>query len=321
MKGENLLGEKFGKLKVIEKTDKRENAYIVWKCICDCGGMIDVNTKKLKRGTVTNCGCIVKNNAKNGTKAENLLGKKFGYLTVKERVENQRGRTCWKCRCDCGKSHIVTAHELKSGKCKSCGCYKKEHASRTIVDLKGKSFGRLKVLYEMRERDENGSVMWMCACSCGKTKAISESGLVHGQAKSCGCYAEEHRKNIYKQLHRMDGTCIEILEKRKNRRDNTSGFRGIVITEHNRYKAYIGFKKEKYYLGTFDTFIEAKAARLNAEEKLHNGFVEVYYWWKQKSESNKEWAENNPLTYEVIQLQDRSFHVITNEEYNAYKNI
>ena len=177
------------------------------------------------------------------------------------------------------------------------------------------------MLYEMRERDENGSVMWMCACGCGKTKAISESRLVHGQAKSCGCYAEEHRKNIYKQLHRMDGTCIEILEKRKNRRDNTSGFRGIVITEHNRYKAYIGFKKEKYYLGTFDTFIEAKAARLNAEEKLHNGFVEVYYWWKQKSESNKEWAENNPLTYEVIQLQDRSFHVITNEEYNAYKNI
>jgi len=35
----NLIGERFGRLTVIEKTDKRKNGSIVWKCQCDCGNI------------------------------------------------------------------------------------------------------------------------------------------------------------------------------------------------------------------------------------------------------------------------------------------
>jgi hypothetical protein len=33
----NLIGQKFNKLLVLEKTSQREGGSIVWKCKCDCG--------------------------------------------------------------------------------------------------------------------------------------------------------------------------------------------------------------------------------------------------------------------------------------------
>ncbi len=116
-----LSGMRFGRLTVLGRTEKTEDRYALWHCRCDCGNEILVNTKRLTRGTIRNCGCEPKITGKNGTKAEDLTGKRFGNLTVLYRVENVRGRTRWACRCDCGNIHIASARDLKGGKCKSCG--------------------------------------------------------------------------------------------------------------------------------------------------------------------------------------------------------
>lgn len=59
--------------------------------------------------------------------ASNLIGQKFGRLTVIARAENnKRGQTRWLCKCECGNEKIVGAYLLKSGQTKSCGCFKKE---------------------------------------------------------------------------------------------------------------------------------------------------------------------------------------------------
>ena len=57
---QNLVGERFDKLTVLEKLPEKEDRYATWRCKCDCGGEIVVNTKRLLRGTITNCGCIPK---------------------------------------------------------------------------------------------------------------------------------------------------------------------------------------------------------------------------------------------------------------------
>ena len=44
-----------------------------------------------------------------------LIGQKFGRLTVIERAKNKGKKTCWKCRCDCGNFCVIAGHELKSG--------------------------------------------------------------------------------------------------------------------------------------------------------------------------------------------------------------
>lgn len=58
---------------------------------------------------------------------ENLKGKKFGRLTVLERVGSNKHRiSLWKCICDCGNETIVNATHLRNGKTKSCGCLQKD---------------------------------------------------------------------------------------------------------------------------------------------------------------------------------------------------
>lgn len=63
-------------------------------------------------------------------KALDLIGQKFGRLTVIERQESRQGRSMWLCQCECGKQKIVSSSHLKSGAVKSCGCLNKEIASK-----------------------------------------------------------------------------------------------------------------------------------------------------------------------------------------------
>lgn len=298
-----LKGQSFGFLRAEEKMPYKEDRYSVWRCHCtNCGGEIMVNTKRLKRGTITNCGCIPKTTAQKGRIAEDLTGQIFGDLTVLYRAENHRnGRTRWMCECVCKNKMAVTAHVLKAGKTKSCGCYRKTHPSNS-VNLEGQQFGRLTALYSTDKRDYKGSVMWHCRCSCNNELSVSADSLIYGNYRSCGCLKEELKQNIGSTLHLIEDTCVEWLEKRKHRSDNTSGFRGVYKLAGGRYRVGIGFKKKSYYLGTFDTFEKAVQVRLKVEKVLHDGFVEAYYLWAKRAAAEPLWAEVNPFYYNVKKI-------------------
>lgn len=198
---QNLVGERFGKLTVLEKLPEKEDRYATWRCKCDCGGEIVVNTKRLLRGTITNCGCIPKKNACFGTELE-----------------------------------------------------------------------------------------------------LSEDALVHGHYVSCGCQKQEIQESIPEQLTFVDGTCLEWLDKRKHRVDNTSGFRGVKQTKNGKWKAMIGLQSRRYYLGTFATMSEAVAVRLEAEQLLHDGLVEAYRRYAVQAEKDPEWTEQNPFYFRVARI-------------------
>ena len=56
-----------------------------------------------------------------------LKDKKFGRLTVKERVpKHKHGNAIWLCQCDCGTKIEVMSSNLRSGHTQSCGCLYKE---------------------------------------------------------------------------------------------------------------------------------------------------------------------------------------------------
>lgn len=310
MAGKNdLTGQRFSHLVVLNKTAKVDNRYTVWHCQCDCGNVIDVNTKKLKRGTVISCGCIKKSSACYGNKAEDITGQQFGDLVALQRVESKNGKTKWLCKCVCGKEVIVNTHELKAGKTKSCGC-RKYQKGKNIKDITNQRFGRLVALYPTDKRDYKSSVYWHCRCDCGKELDITHDSLVYGNYKSCGCLKDEHTQNIHQYLHIMDGTCVEWLAHRKSRNDNTSGFRGVYKVK-NGYKVMIGFKGKKYYVGKYKSFDEAVKERMRVEEIIHEGFIEAYYQWNEKASQDEEWAKQNPLIYEVVK-ENGTFRIITN---------
>lgn len=303
MKGQSggkkdLTGKRFGKLTVIENTGMTEQKYRIWRCRCDCGGEIMASTKQLKSGVIRDCGCVPKTNARNGRVAEDLTGKGYGYLTVLKRVENKNGRTCWLCRCECGKEKEVMARDLKSGKVKSCGCHTYDYGHNRI-DLTGQRFGRLTALRPTERRDRKGSVYWMCRCDCGGQAEVPGDRLVQGNVLSCGCLKSENQKEIAGRLHRIDGTCLEILEKRKYRRDNKSGFRGVFRMKNGHYRVYIGFKGKRYNLGTYSDYEEAVDIRLQAEKELHERFVTSYYKWKELEKKDPSWGEKHPFVFDV----------------------
>ena len=56
---------------------------------------------------------------------KNLLGQKFGKLTVESPSEKEGTRFMWNTVCDCGGTKKVWTSNLTRGKITSCGCSKK----------------------------------------------------------------------------------------------------------------------------------------------------------------------------------------------------
>jgi len=72
----------------------------------------------------------------------NLMGKKFGSLTVIENITKERSR--WLCRCDCGNTHEAYAFQLLNGKSDNCGCLTgaKSSVSHAIHGMSGSPLHR-----------------------------------------------------------------------------------------------------------------------------------------------------------------------------------
>lgn len=65
--------------------------------------------------------------------AQDLTGRHFGQLVVKQRAENIGNHTAWYCRCECGGYTTVRAQSLlhRQGT-KSCGCLRRSVAQERM---------------------------------------------------------------------------------------------------------------------------------------------------------------------------------------------
>lgn len=100
----------------------------------------------------------------------------------------------------CGNTFEANIAEVRRGKTKSCGCYRKiEHKDRAERKYKNKKFGMLTPLYQTNKQGSDGSYYWVCRCDCGNTTTISSADFT--KTKSCGCllfhsYGEEAAKEV-----------------------------------------------------------------------------------------------------------------------------
>lgn len=63
MKIENLTGQTFGLLTVIEQALNVIHRNTFWTCHCTCGNVVHVSATNLRRGYTTSCGCDQKSAA------------------------------------------------------------------------------------------------------------------------------------------------------------------------------------------------------------------------------------------------------------------
>ena len=157
--------------------------------------------------------------------AKNLVGRKFGRLTVVSKAKptiylTKKRKSFlihWNCICDCGTRRRVSGQNLLKGQSQSCGCRHGE-ISRKVgrlnrVDLTGKKFGRLTVIKFYGRI--SGKVHWLCRCDCGNKCHINASSLVRGYTKSCHCLAQETRRGK-NHWHWMGGITPESEKIRKS---------------------------------------------------------------------------------------------------------
>ena len=261
-------GTRVGKLTVREATPQRSGGCVVWRCDCECGGSILLDTRQLRRGTRLDCGC---GGDRRGRRRD-LSGQRFGRLMCLEpaRERSASGGTLWYCRCDCGNICLAEGAQLTRGYKRSCGCL---HRPRTEEFL-GRRFGRLLVTGYAGK--SGGKHMWSCACDCGGSTVVAQGNLANGHTKSCGCLQRE----IYREnLKLVDGTSVAMIENRKKRpiKSNTSGVSGVYYSRRmDAWCAQITFKGTTYYLGKYGDIEDAIEAR-RAGEQIYDRFLDWYY--------------------------------------------
>lgn len=110
------VGNRYGKLVVLESVDVNKKFRKEFLCICDCGGIISVPPNNLVTGNTKSCGCIIRND--NMTTEERIKGRAFSLQTShcditydawRKRVFEKDGYVC---QC-CGNFGIdLDAHHL-----------------------------------------------------------------------------------------------------------------------------------------------------------------------------------------------------------------
>lgn len=85
-------------------------------------------------------------------KIKNLIGQRFGRLTVIEFAGTKNSKAYWKCRCDCGNICVVRSSHLKDGSTQSCGCLASE-VTITRSTIHGMSYNKTYTTWQrMKQR-------------------------------------------------------------------------------------------------------------------------------------------------------------------------
>lgn len=152
--------------------------------------------------------------------------------------------------------------------------------SRQKLDLAGQRFEHLLILGPAR--NIGNRTAWLCRCDCGRefvAKTVRlRSGHVRDCGVQCGLRKEGSKGRIPGEglsgLTYVDGTCVEMLQAKTVRRNNTSGVPGVEWrSSKGTWRATICFKGKRHYLGSYARREDAVKARKLAEEQMIEPFL------------------------------------------------
>lgn len=187
------IGNTYGDLTVIGRSNNQTHSSIYWDCRCSCGSIVSIRSDLLRKGTKTYCG--------DKTKHKNIIhkyidesGKTYGKLTVLQvSRKGESGEVYWDCVCNCGNKIVVRGAFLRKGKTTSCGCDKLPY-----IDETGKRYGKWWVIQLSNKKGAYGQVYWDCVCECGNERQVLGTSLRSGHSSSCGCQTDHGGDKTFK---------------------------------------------------------------------------------------------------------------------------
>ena len=244
-----LIGQRFGKLTVIEETSERKNKSVVWKCQCDCGNICYYSTKNLRSDGVKSCRQCGVHWEPNNSLLKDLTGQKINNWIVLEKTikQDSKGEYLYKCQCDCVDKTIryINRTDLITGRTKSCiSCYHKYH----IGDKVG--------VFVIKDYNKNRQLPYLAECQlCHKIKPVNNWRLENNL--SCGCRATskgEAEIELLLKQNNIEYKTQYVFPKSKFRYD-------FAIFYQNKLYKLIEFDGEQHY----EWSIRDNDARFNRE--------------------------------------------------------
>jgi len=97
-------------------------------------------------------------------------------------------------------------------------------------NLKGQTFGKWHILQEVREKHS-----WVCKCECGSKKIVTESNLLRGLSRSCGCRRFESKNVTHARSKTTEYRIWAAMKRRcynpREKSYHNYGGRGITVSK------------------------------------------------------------------------------------------
>jgi hypothetical protein len=182
-----------------------------------------------------------------------------------------------------------------------------------LIDLTGKRFGKLVVLYRVEVKGVGGShkIKWMCRCDCGTENTRDGSSLRRGASRSCGACVKNqditgrtfHRWRVVNRTTDMGnwncvcecGTekVVNIYELLRGNSKSCGCLAREIVIERNKSLAKYGAEHQRL-LHIWDT-MKARCYRPNSKDFKNYGArgIQICEEWKNNFFVFYEWAREN----------------------------
>lgn len=208
-----------------------------------------------------------------GGKPTDHTGKTFGRLKVIAYARSNGMKAYWTCKCSCGTEIDVRADHLVYGKIVSCGCYQKEVFNNR---KHGMSYSpEYRVWESLKSRCNNPDDKAFVNYGGRGIKYSSEWESFEAFSMDMGPRPSKNhsieRSDVNgdyckENCYWIEGRSVQNFNKRKPK-NNSSGRTGVGMRRGKWFSVICKDRKVKF-LGTFDTYEKACAARELAEIEL-----------------------------------------------------
>lgn len=223
-----------------------------------------------------------------------IIGKKYNDWEVLGFGRKKDNRITYRCICRCGHCDNIIRDiprgTLKNNKSKSCGLKHKINNNFSTYTNKydlSKKYGigytknNEPFYFDKEDYDKIKKYSWSCHSNNekyiittkkkdnGKYERIFMHNLIMNNINKENIIDHKNRKpNDNRKNNLRIVTHSQNIMNTKLYSNNKSGVKGVYLSNDNKWKAYITFKKNRIHLGTYEDKNEAIKARLKKEYEL-----------------------------------------------------